>query len=324
MEVQMGTAEIIEQALRRDIDSGATVRPLEASLSAYLAGAYDLYEARLLGKRLVLAQPTESGEDSDKVTKRADVLGKALGEPVVLRLTALSRPQRRTLIEGGQAFMTDGGDYYLPQLALTLSEKALLPPVRERSFSPTQQSVFLYCLYAGEGPISQSDIQSALGLSSGSASSALSLFVRLDLLEFTTGGKTGRKKSYRLRDRSQFYRDGIRRFGSPVREAITAPLPAGGEGWLKSGLSALADQSDLLPPERPEFAVSPSQAKLISSSDDTTTALCSVKVLRYDPAPFASRGCVDPLTMLLTVDEDDERISIALRQALRSCEWYQG
>lgn len=47
-------------------------------------------------------------------------------------------------------------------------------------------------------------------------------------------------------------------------------------------------------------------------------------MLRFDPSVFAKDGRVDPLTMLLTIDEEDERISIALRQALGGYAWYQG
>ena len=315
-------ADIIESALRRDIDSNATVRPGNAKLSAYLASAYSLYNAQLLGETLTLAEPSEISDNPTKVAKRANALSKSLGKPAVLYFTALSRPQRRALIEGGQPFITHEGDYYLPQLALSLSKRTLSNVNRERPFSPAQQAVFLYCLYA-EKDISHPDMQSTLNLSSGSVSSALSLFVKLGLLEFTVNGKTNRKKSYRPRDKARFYYDGIKRFGSPVREVITAPLSAAEKDWLKSGLSALAEQSDLLPPKRPEFAVSPAQAKRALSNSSDSANLCSIKVLKYDPKPFAAHGFVDPLTMLLTIDDDDERISLALKQALRSCEWYQ-
>ncbi len=318
------TTSIIEQALRQNIDQNAAIRPAaNAKLSAYLASAYNLYDVQLLGKTLVLAEPSETSSSPAKIAKRTNALSRSLEKPAVLYFTALSRPQRRSLIEIGQPFITREGDYYLPQLALSLSKKALSGISRERPFSPAQQAVFLYCLYA-EKDISHPDIQSALNLSSGSISSALSLFVELGLLEFATSGKTGRKKNYRPRSKARFYYDGIKRFGSPVRETIAAPLSVAKKSWLKSGLSALAEQSDLLPPERPEFAVSPVQAKQIPPSSDDSANPCSIKVIKYDPAPFAAHGLVDPLTMLLTIDDEDERISLALKQALRSCEWYQG
>ena len=315
--------EAMELALRRDIDSSASVQPMAAKLSAYLAGSYDLYTARLLGKELALAEPTEADESPNKLEKRTTVLEKALNKPITLYFATLTRPRRRALMEAGRAFVTGDGDYFLPQLALLLSKKASPAFERERTFSPAQQAVFLYCLYAKDEPVTLTDVQSALGLSAGSVSAALTLFAELGLLGFTTGGKTGRKKSYALRDKARFYRDGIRRFGSPVREVVKIPLDAAPEGWLRSGLSALADQSDLLPPARPEFAVSPLQAKQAAPGTADTVETCSVKVLRYDPTPFAAHGRVDPLTMMLTIDDNDERISLALKQALRSCEWYQ-
>lgn len=219
--------------------------------------------------------------------------------------------------------MTIEGDFYLPQLSLLLTKKDAVPFEVRRSFNPAQQLVFLYCLYSGSAPISQTDVQKRTGLSSGSVSSALSRFVELGLLDFSVGGKTGRRKSYLANDKAAFYRNGISSFGSPVRETVVAPASVVQKGWPKSGLSALAERSDLLPPSEPSYAISAAQAKLLTIPQDESFERCTLHVLKYDPAIFAECGRVDPLTMLLTIGEEDERISMALRQVLGGCAWYQ-
>ena len=318
------TAKEIERVLRSNIDDGAHVQPLEARLSAYLASTYDLFEVKIVGVSLVLAMPTDASSDPINSVKGIPKLGESLDADVTVCFPSLSRAQRRELIKRGQAFMTVEGDFYLPQLSLLLSKKDAAALEVRRRFNPAQQLVFLYCLYSESEPISQADAQRRTGLSTGSVSSALSLFVELGLLDFSVGGKTGRRKSYLVNDKAAFFRNGIGGFGSPVSETIVAPVPVVQSGWPKTGLSALAERSDLLPPSEPSYAISKAQAKLLSASQDDSLERCTLHVLRYDPAVFAKRGCVDPLTMLLTIDEEDERISIALQQALGGCEWYQG
>ncbi len=319
----MSDAALIEQALRRDVDAKASVRPLSAQLSPFLSGAYCLYEAELLDVSIVIAQPKDGVAGRQKLAVRTSALAKSLGRPVTLYLTRISRPQRLSLIEAKQGFITADGNCYLPQLALLLSCNVDESVDVTRPFTPMQQAVFLHCLYAGQ-PIELVNVQAALGVSSGSASPALSELARIGLLECSVGGKTGRKKSYRIRDKKKYFGDGMKYFGSAVREVIEAPSSIVGNDWLKSGLSALSEVSDLLPPELPEYAISRKQAKAIPTNPDESASRCVVKVLKYDPLPFARDGRVDPATMLLTIDEDDERVSIALRQALEGQEWYQG
>lgn len=319
----MSDATPIEQALHRDIDARASVRPLSAQLSPFLSGAYCLYEAELLGVSIVIARSKDGVAGRQKLAARASTLAKALGRPVTLYLTRISRPQRRSLIEAKQGFITPDGNYYLPQLSLLLSGNVDESVDVMRPLTPMQQAVFLHCLYADQ-PIELVNVQTALGVSSGSASPALSELKRIGLLECNVGGKTGRKKSYRIRDKKKYFEDGIKYFASPVREVIETPSSIVEDNWLKSGLSALSEVSDLLPPELPEYAISRKQAKAIPTNPDESASRCVVKVLKYDPLPFARDGRVDPATMLLTIDEDDERISIALRQALEGQEWYQG
>ena len=318
------TIKAIEQTLRSNVDENASVQRMSVKLSAYLSSTYDLFKAKVLDSDLVLAMPTDAHADPVKSIKGMAMLGKSLNTDAAACFTSLSRPQRRELIKLGRPFMTIEGDFYLPQLSFSLTKKSATPLEVKRSFNPAQQLVFLYCLYSDMTPISQADVQRRTGLSSGSVSSALSMLVELGLLECSVGGKTGRRKSYLVSDGAQFYRGGIAAFGSPVRETVIAPVSAVHDDWPASGLSALAELSDLLPPAEPSYAISPVQARLLPTVQDDSLERCTLHVLRFDPSVFAKDGRVDPLTMLLTIDEEDERISIALRQALGGYAWYQG
>lgn len=313
----------IERVLRRDIDSKAEVRPLKAALSPFLSGAYDLYEALLIGEALILARPRIKDGIDQGLIRRTAALAKTLNKPVALCLPLITRRQQRSFIKARQGFITTDGSYFLPQLALSLSNATAKPVSVTRPFAPAQQAVFLYCLQTDTDTIFQAEAQKALGISSGSASAAFSKLTSLELLEYEIGGKTGRKKGYRIKDKKRYFNEGIKHFGSAVLETITAPASAKGDGWLKTGLSALAELSDLLPPALPEYAVSREQVKENDLNPKDSETQCIIKVLKYDPRPLAENGLVDTVTMLLTIDEKDERISLALRQALKGQEWYQ-
>ncbi|MDR0416251.1 MAG: hypothetical protein LBH76_02840 [Propionibacteriaceae bacterium] len=47
-----------------------------------------------------------------------------------------------------------------------------------------------------------------------------------------------------------------------------------------------------------------------------------IDLLAYDPSPFTSDGAVDPVTMLLTLPERDERVDQAVADYMKGFSWY--
>lgn len=313
----------IEALLQRNLDESTHVERLEdAQLSAFLRSSFEIHSAEVLGEDLTIATPTPAIDDLRSILKRSQALQSSLGKEIVLHLDRVSRPERRDLLASGQAFVTERGDFYLPSIALSFSSTAASRLRTERPFNSTQQSVFLYCLYADEKVLEQKVVRERLGVSTGSISNAFSLFTKLGMLDYTIGGKTGRKRLYHISDRKRFFEIGMQHFGSPLRESMIIPYDLKEDDWLHSGLSALSKRSDLTPPDRPVFAAPPSAASRLKLASHEATELCEVQILKYDPSLFSDAGVVDPLTMVLTIDEEDERISIAFRKAMAEYEWY--
>lgn len=320
------SSEEIEGILRRNIDERAAVAPSDegGNLSPFLSGAFDFHKVIALEREIFIAEPINYDGDVASMLKRCAALEKAMGKDVVLFLDLPSPSQRRRLVRSGQGFISKGGDLFLPMLSIVFGARAIRINESRSKFTPSQQAVFLFCLYTETEVIKQADVKKALGFSAGSISSAFSLFVELRMMDYAVGGKTGRQRDYLIEDKADFYRIGIERFGDPVRERMLVPLILKEPGWLLGGLSALALRSDLVVPKRPVFAVSPSDAKELLGKDFDAEDYGWLQVLRYDPAPFADGGCVDALTMALSLDDDDERVSLALRTAMEGYEWYRG
>lgn len=315
----------IEGIVRSNIDENANVVSLnDANISVYLSSSYYLYRMFALGREFVIAEPKDYTADASAAAKGAKKLESALGLEVVLYLHDLPRQKRRALIALRRGFLTREGDMYLPSLAISFVPATDAPVVDQRSFSPAQQIIFLFCLYNAKDGILQADIQEATGLSAGSVSSALSLFVDWHLLECTVGGRTGRQRRYYIRSVADYYKSGIEYFGDPVKERLIAPMPTDQEGLLLGGLSALSARSDLVDSGRHVYALSPKQAKDILGQVTDSSEYCGFQILKYDPLLFSNNRLVDPVTMLLTIDEDDERIRMAIKEAMKGYEWYRG
>lgn len=313
------TADNIQGILRHAVDQTAVVRCVngELPLSPFLSGSFDLYRATVLGASILLAKDA-SGEDG--FIKRLEALTEALKEPVNAVMPSATPTEKRSLMAARQGFLTEQGDMYLPQLALALRADTEKRRSEIRSFSPAQQQAFLYCLL-GEDELTQEGLREKTEISAAGASRALSSLVDAGLIDYEVGGKTGRKRTYFVPDKLELFRKGARLFGDPVRSVERHSITLN-EDLPISGLSALAARSELVAPTRKIVAIGPNADIYGASSELDSEDALIVQRLSYDPIPFSEDGVVDPFTMLATIDEDDERISISLREALGGSSWY--
>ena len=327
------TAQTIEKLLQQLVDSSSWVEEYDAQseVSPFLAGSFTIYRAELLSKEVFFAEDTDGEGDYGALRKRLDQLTSALriphGEQVVLFSASLPPNVRRSFLETGTPFVTADGDMYIPFLSFRINARRQSPVSSVRPFRSSDQSVFLFCLYA-EGGFTQEDVMQATSISVGSVSRALTNLVAARALDFETGGRTRRMKTYYRADNRIYYQVGLEFFGDAVQStAFTNAMPRG-EMPLASGLSALAHSSDLLAPSKRVWAIGPKRAGdiVLTDPDPYRGFQNAIQVLRYDPTPFARDGQVDPFTMLMTIprtDRNDERVRIALREALGECAWYQ-
>lgn len=313
------TSHSIQSVLRRAADESATVDCVndKIPLSPFLSGSFNLYQGSVLGSSVLFAEGVSGAEEA---LKRLDALERAVGEPVAVFLPSATVSQKRSLMAARRGFLTEQGDMYLPQLAIALKASTQRRSA-VRTFTPAQQQAFLYCLLGSE-PFTQEGLRELTGISAAGASRALSSLSEAGLIDYRVGGKTGRKREYFVPDKTELFRKGKKLFGDPIKSCRNE-VPAPEDHPLASGLSALAQKSDLVPPSKPVVAIGPSGRTDENATIEGIGKTCIVQRLSYDPSPFAENGAVDPFTMLITIDEDDERISMALRTALGGYSWYE-
>lgn len=313
------TSHSIQSVLRRAADESAVVNCVngEIPLSPFLSGSFNLYRGNVLGSSVLFA---EGVSGTDESLKRLDALERAVGEPVAVFLSSATTSQKRSLMAARRGFLTEQGDMYLPQLAVALKANTQKRSAI-RTFTPAQQQAFLYCLLGGE-PFTQEGLRRLTGISAAGASRALSSLSEAGLIDYRIGGKTGRKREYFVPNEIEFFHKGKKLFGDPIK-SYGSEVCVPENDVLVSGLSALAQRSDLVSPPKTIIAIGPNGKADENVSNEEVKETCVVQHLSYDPSPFAEDGIVDPFTMLMTIDEDDERISMALRSALGGYSWYE-
>lgn len=293
------------------------------NLSPFLAGSFDFYDAMIFGLTFCILKPTDVQREVQATVKQAAVVERDLAVPTVVFFEELSSGERAYLIAHKRGFICANGDTFIPELFMRL--KPLPIAASKDTFAPAERSVFLYCLNHAGSELSQARAAKALGMSPASVSRGFSSLVKRGMLDFVVGGKTGRKRTYLIEDPREFFRRGRERFGDVVRRRLTIMLPEN-PGLLRCGLDALAARSELNAPPLPTYAVSPAHGRELAArqgSSEYGAVLSEVLVLSYDPVPFSDGGLVDRFTMLATISEQDERIMIAIRQAMEGVAWYE-
>ncbi|MDR0990037.1 MAG: MarR family transcriptional regulator [Propionibacteriaceae bacterium] len=285
---------------------------------------YRFHGLLLLGEKYVLATPVESFT-VDRLVADFTAIEAKTGKKAIVLVPELSPHFRKALIAKRVPFLLDGKQAFLPFVYLNLT--ASKPIQQTGDFTPSTQLVFLALLYSAGESRSQEDLGKQLGLSAMSVSRAVDQLVGHGLVEVTTTGRTGRRKIIRVPHLAGFYCAGMPYFGKVVKQAIyvVGELPL---GLPRSGLDALSERTMLGPPAHPCFAASHRRRPEFAGNQIDWHEAADRKdsfridLLSYDPSPLAEDGIVDPVTMLLTIDEHDERIDQAIADYMKGVLWY--
>jgi DNA-binding MarR family transcriptional regulator len=301
------------------------------ALPGYLRQRYEPLPIRLAGQVWLAAFLRQAEPPPPlQLTKQLGQLAGLLDPgPVGVCLVAdhLSPYVRRRLIELGQPFVVPGRQLFWPAIgsAETTQRPQRLRPQPVRVLGPVAQQLLIALLLQRVlPPITVTTAAGALGCTPAGVSQAVK--------ELEAGGLIstevrGRERLLRLAATGDVaWKRAQPLLRSPVRQRLrirNAELPA--VVTLRAGESALAALTDLADPAEPEYALAsrlwPKQdAPRTIPTPDTGT--CVVELWRYAPEATADRGCVDPLSLKLSLCEVmDERVQLALQSLMENTSW---
>lgn len=300
-----------------------------ARLPFFLRDRYRFREARLESQTFVLFFSRDNQElPPSTIRKDSATLHERSGVVPIWATPHITAYDRRRLIENRVAFIVPQVQAYLPPLLIDLREQFRVPrPRNDARVSPATQAILLDLIYHRVP-----DIEAITAGRVFTRYSRMTLSRAMGELEnhaLVTIEQRGRNKlgHFPLTGRMLWER-ALPLLRNPVRaklflsqEELDRLSP-----HLMAGLSALARHSDLSPPRRMTFAISPrfsvagNRGQKIRGTPHIDEAVAELELWSYAPLlEAAPHPTVDRLSLYLSLrDDPDERVQTALRQLLES------
>lgn len=306
--------------------------PGAQALPPYLRNSYLILQGHLGGRR-ALWLFTRDELTPAAIEKHMSALAERWPEARVVVFERLPSYVRRRLIERGIAFVVPGAQLYLPDFGVDFRPRARQPAEVRDTLRPSAQAMLLYLLLRGMDsaiPRSASELAPALGQTLMTASRAVA---ELDSHGLVSTHKEGRTKEVHLSrgrratwDAAQdVLRSPVKRRLAVVEDCVTA------HDLLLAGLSALSRRSMLAEPSARTYAASHNTAQSLVSDVTVMSSslavadepgIAVIEVWTYNPRPLAVANIVDPLSLYLSLREDeDERVEGALRYMMEEVSW---
>lgn len=322
--------EILEY-LQTSFDSRASIsnwNPREY-LSIGLSTSYQFYLVSILAEEFLLIKPFKE-MTVRKLHIQLDHIFEKTGYKAVVLLENMTSYKIKRMLEEKIPFIELDVQMYLPFMTVHLrnnieTKKQLS---LRRKFSPTTQLIYLAILYWEKETFDVVDIAKKLYVSEITISRATTELEGLGLISSKMTGKTGRKKIYKHIQKEDYFHIGKEYLDHQITKTIFLEKLPEDVTCFKSGLTALAEQTMLAEPEQGVYAVySKDVEKLkvlqVSVEQAQEERLPKVQLIKYDIGLLQQKGYVDPITLILGLEDKDERIEIAIEELMEDMPWYE-
>ena len=323
--------EKILEYLKKDIDDKSTVSNWNAKkyLNMSLAGSYDYYLVSTLDTQFLLVKPLETFT-VQKISIHLDRMHEKINFDIAVLMDNITPYIRKKMIATKIPFLEIGKQMYLPFMAVHLQNNTNTKKASSmhKKFSPTTQLVFLAILYWQDETFEVFDIFKKLKLSEMSISRATTELESIGLINCEITGQTRRKKVFTRIDKKQYYNKGKKYLENAIVKTVFLSEMPSGISLYKSGLTALSEQTLLGYSKQEIYAIYSKKAKnlsdtLVSREKAMEEGLPMVQLIKYDIGLLANNSCVDPITLILGLDETDDRVEMAIDELMEGAEWYK-
>ncbi|SKB93285.1 hypothetical protein SAMN06296386_109119 [Lachnospiraceae bacterium] len=296
--------------------------------SLQLAGTFEYYIFHVFNERFLVIRPVESIAVS-KLQGMVQIVEDKTGMCVATAFNELNPYAIKKMLKERMAFIVPGKQISLPFLALCIKNERKRIRKEIKKFSPGTQLVFLYLLYSDNTDFDIDQVINNLSVSKMTAVRGLNDLYELGLLTFDTAGQTGRKKIYHKSDSSNFYSEGRKYLDNPVRETVYIKELPKDLVSVKTDLTALAELTMMAEPAQKRLALcsknrSQLDGAIIDKAEALEDNLPMIQLTKYDTGILGKRGCADPISIMLGLEEKDDRIEMAINDLLKKYEWYIG
>ena len=314
--------EYIEKILHQDVRISPYTDVERLPLS-YRSG-YDLKLVTIGGQIALLAAPAEKTPLA-ALRKQQHQLMVYTGLPCVLYMTDMNYYTRDVLLEEGIPFVWEGHQIYLPFIGVLLDDYKRQPITGCAQISYLTQRLLLTALYQGWENVTVTKASKLLNVSKMSVTRCFD-----ELEAFNAPCLTVRSRARSISadtDKKAMWDNlqGILR--NPVITSYALnQLPD--RNFPLSGLTALAHYSMLDDGAFPVYAITKKDLQAAGITKDMLAPAgedpaCMIQELGYQ-VPFGSGDAIDPLTVALSISEEeksDPRVSMAIDEMLETLVW---
>lgn len=301
----------------------------EASLPLFITKRYRFYRMSVARQDcLVMLAGDESMLGPADIVKHVSRLSESFPGVVVYAARTMNATLRSRLIAQGVAFIVPGNQLYMPQLAMDLREHFRAPQKkRGEHLTPAAQLVlFHHILSREDAPVTPTQLAEPLGFAPMSIGRAFDKLAQTGLAKVE---RRGREKVLCFKaDRQTLLDLGRSLLRTPARGLHGVRFKRNKPDMLRAGEAALADLTNLSPPEKPSYAILATgwqgffRQHDIEDVNEIDAAEAFIETWHYDPSIFGKDGCVDPLSLYAQFwDHPDERVAQAAVDVLERVRW---
>ena len=305
--------EFIEKVLGLDVSR----QPWEhlQKMPYYIQDRFTIEKVALGNIATLFIYPRTELDHTAALQKHIARIQKAESIPVVIVLLSMSRYRRDAFVEARIPFVVPDKQLYLPFMGTYMQERLDSEEVKLEKFQPAAQVLFFYYLYQGQKDMYMTNAVKDLGYSAMTISRAAKQLVQTG---FFTESKNGVQKvltgSVQGRELFNSVRPALT---NPVRRRTSVKKVDLNDAYILAGDSAIAKQTMLNDSMFCCYAVVGKQnlRELPYAMDANTDVV--VEVWKYDPTLLSKDGMVDPLSLVMSFeDEEDERVQDAIEELL--------
>lgn len=235
--------------------------------------------------------------------------------PVALVLQTINRYRREAFINAKIPFMVPDKQLYLPFIGVVLQERFEGDEIKTEKLQPAAQVLFFYYLYQKKQALYTSQAVKDLGYSAMTISRATKQLVQTGHFEEKKDGVQKILES-KLDRKTVFEKfkslliNPVRKRGYIAREKIT-------DEFCVAGDTALARQTMINDSMFLCYAVDSKRHVVEHPYLIFADTHAAVELWRYDPTILTRDGMVDPLSLAMSMsDNEDERIEEAVEELL--------
>ena len=295
-------------------------------LPLFLQNAFEYYELVLMGEKALLLKPVQK-QTLYRMQNWMKQIEDTCEMHTVLLLDEATPYMTKKMLMDKTAFILPDKQINLPFLVMMVRTEKKTAHKSILKFTPATQLIFLFILYSDREEFSIEDIASELEISTMSAQRGLTELEHLGLLSHTLGGRTGRKKVFQSIDKKEFYAEGKAYLDNPVRDRVCVRRMPDVDGSVVSDLSALAEQTMLGEPLQKHYAVYNRRRDdldeyIVSEEQAAEEKLPMVQLMKYDVGKLSHNHYIDPVSMIYSLSESDERVQISVNELMEQYKWY--